>query len=112
MIVIDGSQKSGSGTILRYSVSLASLIGKPLRIYNIRAKRKKPGLRSQHLKSVLACKEICNAKVKNARVGSMEIIFEPGETIKGGYYKWNIGANCRNNYVRRYFLLSDFCWNL
>ncbi|MEM2987742.1 MAG: RNA 3'-terminal phosphate cyclase, partial [Candidatus Bathyarchaeia archaeon] len=39
MIEIDGSQKSGSGTILRLSVALASILRQPLHIYNIRQNR-------------------------------------------------------------------------
>ncbi|MCK4424495.1 RNA 3'-phosphate cyclase, partial [Candidatus Bathyarchaeota archaeon] len=36
MIEVDGSQKSGSGTILRLSVALAAVLNQPLHIYNIR----------------------------------------------------------------------------
>lgn len=92
MIHIDGSAKSGSGTIVRYAVALASLLGEDLHITNIRAKRDKPGLRPQHLASVKACAEICGAKVEGARVDSMEITYRPGPHIKGGYYEWEIGT--------------------
>ena len=44
MLEIDGSKKSGSGTILRLSISLAAITQEPLHIYNIRHKRRKPGL--------------------------------------------------------------------
>ena len=43
MITIDGGAKSGSGTIVRYSVALASLLGEGIRIENIRAGKDKPG---------------------------------------------------------------------
>ena len=59
MITIDGGAKSGSGTIVRHSVALASLLVEELRIENIRAGRDKPGLRAQHLKVVQACQEMC-----------------------------------------------------
>ena len=52
MLDIDGSTKSGSGTILRLSVALATINQEPLHIFNIRKRRKKPGLRPQHLESV------------------------------------------------------------
>ena len=39
MITIDGAQKSGSGTIVRYAVALAALLGKPLHVFNARSKR-------------------------------------------------------------------------
>jgi RNA 3'-terminal phosphate cyclase (ATP) len=49
MIHVDGGQKSGSGTIVRYAVGLAALLGKELQLTNIRSKRDKPGLKPQHL---------------------------------------------------------------
>ncbi len=91
MLEIDGSQKSGSGTILRLSIALASIIGEPLHIYNIRKKRSEPGLRPQHLESVLTAAKICNANVKGAYVGSQEIWFEPGK-IEGGEISAEIGT--------------------
>jgi len=92
MIIIDGGVKSGSGTIVRYSVALASLLGKQIKIQNIRAKRDKPGLRAQHLKVIQACREMCHGVVENAVVGSKEITYTPRENFKGGEYGWDIGT--------------------
>ena len=92
MLYIDGSAKSGSGTILRHAVVLSSLLGEELRIDNIRAKRDKPGLRPQHLASVTACAKMCGARVEGAAVNSKEIFYKPGGTIKGGTYQWDIGT--------------------
>jgi RNA 3'-terminal phosphate cyclase (ATP) len=92
MITIDGGAKSGSGTIVRYSVALASLLGEEIKIENIRAGRDKPGLRAQHLKVVQACQEMCRGVVDNAVMGSKEITYTPGERFKGGEYSWDIGT--------------------
>lgn len=92
MIKIDGSQYSGSGTILRYAVGLCALLGKELYIENIRAKRENPGLRHQHLKSVLACNELVSGELEHAEVGSQLLIFRPGKSIKIGFYQWDIGT--------------------
>lgn len=92
MIHIDGSLYSGSGTILRYSIALCAILGEELQIVNIRAKRDKPGLRPQHLKSILACCELCEGKIDGAEVGSKEIFFKPGEVLKGGGFQWDIGT--------------------
>jgi len=92
MITIDGGAKSGSGTIVRYAVALASLLGKEIKIENIRAKRKKPGLRAQHLKVIQACQEMCQGTACNAAVGSKEITYAPKERFKGGEYRWDIGT--------------------
>ena len=92
MITIDGGAKSGSGTIVRYSVALASLLGEEIKIQNIRAKREKPGLRAQHLKVIQACQELCHAVVENATIGSREITYAPRERFEGGEYSWDIGT--------------------
>jgi len=92
MVEIDGSEKSGSGTIVRDAVSLSVLTGQEIHLKNIRAKRDKPGLRPQHLKGVEACSQICQGELEGAEVGSREIIFRPGEIVKGGSFNWDIGT--------------------
>ncbi len=79
MIEIDGSHGEGGGQILRTAVALSVITGKPVRIYNIRANRPNPGLRPQHLHGILALKELSNARVKGARVGSSVLEFFPGK---------------------------------
>jgi RNA 3'-terminal phosphate cyclase (ATP) len=59
---------------------------------NIRAKREKPGLQPQHLKSLQACGQLCAAKIEGASLGSKEITYQPGREIEGGYYEWDIGT--------------------
>ena len=91
MLEIDGSQKSGSGTILRLAVALAAIVNSPLHICNIRKKRRQPGLKPQHLEAVLTAAKLCNAKVKGATLGSEELWFTPGE-IRGGEIHAEIGT--------------------
>jgi RNA 3'-terminal phosphate cyclase (ATP) len=57
-LIIDGSYGEGGGQILRSTLALSILTGKPAQIVNIRAGRKKPGLRPQHLTSVKAAAAI------------------------------------------------------
>jgi len=92
MIHIDGAQKSGSGTIVRYAVGLATLLGEELHLSNIRAKREKPGLRPQHLKALEALNQICQGSLDGGEIDSKEIRFKPGGKVKGGSYEWDIGT--------------------
>ncbi|MGA2959075.1 MAG: RNA 3'-terminal phosphate cyclase [Thermodesulfobacteriota bacterium] len=92
MIQVDGSAHSGSGTLLRYAVALATLLGEPLHMTRIRAKREKPGLRPQHLQAVRACCSLSDGELEGAEVGSTEIIFKPGHTLKTGDFRWDIGT--------------------
>jgi len=88
---IDGSQKSGSGTILRLSVALAATTGQPLHICNIRQSRSQPGLKPQHLEAVLVAARLCDAEVEGATLGSRELWFTPHE-VKGGNVEAEIGT--------------------
>jgi RNA 3'-terminal phosphate cyclase (ATP) len=91
MIEIDGSFGEGGGQVLRTSLSLSCLLNKTFRIFNIRKKRKKPGLMPQHLMGIRSLKLISNAKVKGDSQGSTELLFEPGE-VKAGDYFFDIGT--------------------
>jgi len=88
---IDGSQKSGSGTILRLSVALAAISGQPLHIYNIRQNRPQPGLKPQHLEAVLTAAKLCNAETQGVTLNSRELWFKPHE-INGGDFEAEIGT--------------------
>jgi len=90
-VEIDGSMGEGGGQILRTALALSAIVGVPIRIYNIRAKRKNPGLRPQHLTAVKAIAMLSGGRVKGAYIGSRELYFEPG-TIKGGSYEFDVGT--------------------
>src|SRR3954468_388548 len=91
MLEIDGSFGEGGGQILRTSLALSLITGKPFRLFNVRAGRAKPGLQPQHLMSVRASATIGSAKVRGDAVGSRELFFEPGE-VKPGRYRFDIGT--------------------
>jgi len=86
MITIDGSSGEGGGQILRTSLALSLVTGKPFRIERIRARRAKPGLRRQHLTAVLAAAEVGRADVQGAELESRELVFTPGEARPGEYH--------------------------
>ena len=91
MLEIDGSLRSGSGTVLRLAVAFAAISGQQLRIYNIRQNRPRPGLKPQHLEAVLTAAKLCNADTKGATLNSRELWFSPRE-IRGGTIEAQIGT--------------------
>jgi RNA 3'-terminal phosphate cyclase (ATP) len=91
LIEIDGSQKSGSGTILRLAIALATIQGQPLHITNIRQNRPKAGLKPQHLEAVLTAAKLCQAETKGAVLGSRELWFTP-HAVRGGEFMAQIGT--------------------
>lgn len=76
-IGIDGSEGEGGGQVLRTSLSLSALTGRPLRLTNIRAGRSRPGLRPQHLTAVRAVAAICDAEVRGDEINSQTLEFDP-----------------------------------
>lgn len=86
MIQIDGSLGEGGGQILRTSLTLSLIKGQPFEIYNIRARRKNPGLQPQHLKCIEAATLISKGNAKGDHKGSLRLMFEPGEAIPGEYH--------------------------
>jgi RNA 3'-terminal phosphate cyclase (ATP) len=92
LIEIDGSQHSGSGTIVRFGVCFAALCGIPVHVVNARARRKQPGLRPQHVAAVRACAELCGADTEGVTVGSRELVFRPRDKVRGGRRDWDIGT--------------------
>src|SRR6516225_7687866 len=86
MVEIDGSFGEGGGQILRTSLALSAITGKPFVLRKIRAGRHKPGLQPQHLASTRAAAAICQAETRGAAIQSRELTFEPGAVIAGSYH--------------------------
>ncbi|MBF0101840.1 MAG: RNA 3'-terminal phosphate cyclase [Desulfobacterales bacterium] len=91
MIIIDGSYGEGGGQILRTSLALSLVTGKPFCIKNIRAGRKKPGLMRQHLTAANAAAEIGQAEIRGNQMGSLELSFVPSKVLAGCYH-FSIGT--------------------
>jgi RNA 3'-terminal phosphate cyclase (ATP) len=91
LIEIDGSRGEGGGQIVRSSLALAAVTGRPVRIDKIRAGREKPGLMRQHLTAASAVAEICSGKLEGAHVGARSITFYPG-AVRPGDYTFSVGT--------------------
>jgi RNA 3'-terminal phosphate cyclase (ATP) len=88
---IDGAIGEGGGQVLRTCLALSIVTGQGFNIHNIRAGRKKPGLRPQHLSAVKLAASISDANVKGAELGSTQISFSP-QSAQPGKYKLDIGT--------------------
>ena len=91
MLTIDGSAGEGGGQILRTSLSLSLVTGKPFRIEKIRAGRRKPGLLRQHLTAVNAAAEVGHAEARGAYMRSLELEFHPAN-VEPGSYSFAVGT--------------------
>ncbi len=91
MLEVDGSIGEGGGQILRTAVAVSLILGEPVRVYNIRANRRNPGIRPQHLAAVKIMEKISGGRAEGLSIGSSEIVFHPGD-VREGEYSIDIGT--------------------
>ncbi|TXT64953.1 MAG: RNA 3'-terminal phosphate cyclase [Promethearchaeota archaeon] len=77
ILEIDGSFGEGGGSILRLSAGFSILFNLPIKVFNIRANRSKPGLRLQHVLGLKTLAKLTNSKLSECSVGTEEITFQP-----------------------------------
>jgi len=90
-ISIDGSHGSGGGQILRVALALSALTLTPVEVFNVRAKRTKPGLRPQHLAAAESVAKLASGRATGLHVGSRRVSFEPTR-ISSGSMRFDIGT--------------------
>lgn len=81
-VEVDGSYGEGGGQILRVASAFSVIFMRPIHVRNIRAGRTNPGLRPQHLASLLILQSLTSGKLVGGEVGSTEIYFQPSEISK------------------------------
>jgi RNA 3'-terminal phosphate cyclase (GTP) len=91
VISINGSFGESGGQIVRTAVAMSCITNKPIKIFNIRSGRDKPGLKAQHLTGINAAAHICGAKVAGNQLRSTEITFAPGRH-QHGKFQFNVGT--------------------
>ncbi len=91
MVVIDGSYEEGGGQILRNSLALSALTGRPFRLERIRSRRPQPGLKAQHLAAVQLLARMTTAEVEGDHLHSTELSFSP-QSLQPGHYSIDVGT--------------------
>lgn len=89
-LVIDGAHGEGGGQILRCSVAFAAMLGRPVRIEDIRAGRAKAGLAAQHVTAIRAAAAICGADVAGCELGSQILAFSPRHPVRPGDFSFDV----------------------
>lgn len=90
LLRIDGAHGEGGGQILRTAVTFSALFRRPVRIENIRAGRKNPGLAAQHITSIRAAGAICAARIEGDLLGSQNLTFAPQACVQPGDYHFDV----------------------
>jgi len=90
LLTIDGSHGEGGGQILRSALTLSALLGRSVCLEKIRARRRRPGLRPQHLTAVRAVAQICDAELEGDVLGSRTLTFVPRGSPQAGLYHFDV----------------------
>ena len=85
LIPVDGDQGEGGGQVLRTALTLSAVTGEGFEMTRIRARRRRPGLRPQHLAAVRAAAMASQAEVHGAFDGSPDLRFQPGAPFPGEF---------------------------
>jgi len=91
MLEVPGDLLEGGGQIVRTTIALAALTGKPVRLTKIRDKRPNPGLQAQHVVAVKAVAALCNAETRGITQGSQELTFTPHNRA-AGHWNFDVGT--------------------
>jgi RNA 3'-terminal phosphate cyclase (ATP) len=89
-VVVDGSHGEGGGQILRTALTLAVVTRRPVSVERIRAGRRPPGLRPQHLTALRAAAAICDAELVGDELGSETVTLTPGGPARAGAYTFDV----------------------
>jgi RNA 3'-terminal phosphate cyclase (ATP) len=89
-LMLDGSYGEGGGQILRTALSASVINGRAFRLFNIRAKRRNPGLLAQHLSAVRAAAQISGATLTGDYLTSTELSFAPSHPPQPGNYVFDV----------------------
>ena len=77
-VEVDGSFGEGGGQILRTAAAFAIALHRPIHVTGIRAGRRVPGLRQQHVSALEILRAVSGGRRAGCSVGSSEISFQPG----------------------------------
>ncbi|HKB53795.1 MAG TPA: RNA 3'-terminal phosphate cyclase [Ramlibacter sp.] len=91
VLQIDGAHGEGGGQLVRTAVAVAAATGVPIRIVNIRALRRAPGLAAQHAAAVRAVAALCDAECDGVRLHSPALRFLP-QRLHGGEFEIDVGT--------------------
>lgn len=91
MVTLDGREGEGGGQVLRSALSLSLITGTPFRLEHVRAKRRPPGLKAQHLACVVGAAQVGHARVEGAELRSRTVELHPGP-MRGGDFTLEVGT--------------------
>src|ERR1700751_2304726 len=70
---------------MRNGAALAVLLGVPVRVENVRAKRSRPGLQAQHLTGLMLLENLSEGTLEGGRLQSSTVTLRPTTILHGAF---------------------------
>ena len=81
-LVINGGQGEGGGALFRTALAMSALTHTPVRIHQIRAATRKPGISSEDLTFIRMLEASCSGRLEGDALDSNELLFVPKHAPK------------------------------
>lgn len=109
-LVINGGQGEGGGALFRTALAMSALTQIPVRIHQIRAATRKPGISSEDLTFVRMLEAVSGARLEGDELDSHELLFVPKHAPKALKGEFDVQSHEKGLIPGNALMLAESIW--